>query len=212
VRVIPACTFGHQLTCPSILRHWDLRFPNSKGKSRAARDNSIPLLASPVDPTARHGAARGRGITSLAAGTGPSGSTLFALGCDSRVHAYALPSLHPHAGPADVLAHQEMATNSFYARLALSPCGRWLASGGTASAAFIFDVAQAGRVRRRGGASAGVCLRAQGGEVTAVTWAAGALATCADDGTVRVWRADFEGRWREGEGVQMGGCDLAWAV
>ena len=35
-------------------------------------------------------------------------------------------------------------------------------------------------------------LRGQTGEVGAMDWADGMLATCADDGTVRVWRPDVD--------------------
>ena len=38
----------------------------------------------------------------------------------------------------------------------------------------------------------GVELSGQKGEVGAVDWSLGSLATCADDGTVRVWRPDSE--------------------
>ncbi|KAI0036069.1 WD40-repeat-containing domain protein [Vararia minispora EC-137] len=172
-----------------ILRHWDLRFPKSRGKTKAARDNSIPAYMSPLDPTMLDGG-RARGITSLVAGMGPSGSTLFALGCDSRVHSYTLPSLHPLS---ESHAHPSMTTNSFYARLAISPCGRWLATGSTSGAAFVFDVSQVSILRRVGPKMDGVRLHAQVGEVTAVSWAEGMLATCSDDGTVRVWRVDSEG-------------------
>ena len=37
-----------------------------------------------------------------------------------------------------------------------------------------------------------VHLKAQSGEVGAVDWAEGSLATCADDGTVRIWRPDID--------------------
>ena len=38
----------------------------------------------------------------------------------------------------------------------------------------------------------GVELHGQRGEVGAVDWAEGMLATCADNGTVRIWRPDVE--------------------
>lgn len=38
----------------------------------------------------------------------------------------------------------------------------------------------------------GVELKGQDGEVSGVDWADSTLATCADDGTVRVWRPDIE--------------------
>lgn len=82
-----------------------------------------------------------------------------------------------------------MATNSFYVRTAVSPCGRWLASGGAGGSAFLFDIGAGGSEL---GCMEGVELRGQEGEVGTVDWADGAVATCADDGTVRVWRPDIE--------------------
>lgn len=40
--------------------------------------------------------------------------------------------------------------------------------------------------------STAVELKGQVGEVGALDWAEGMLATCADDGSIRVWRPDLE--------------------
>jgi denticleless len=56
---------------------------------------------------------------------------------------------------------------------------------------FLFDVSNASRVGRDLVGEA-VEMRGQKGEVGAVDWAEGCLASCADDGTVRVWRPDVE--------------------
>lgn len=87
-----------------------------------------------------------------------------------------------------------MKTNSFYVRVATSPCGRWLASGAAAAGSvFLYDISNAARAARDTSPPArGVQLAGQTGEVAALDWADGMLATCADDGTVRVWRADEE--------------------
>lgn len=83
-----------------------------------------------------------------------------------------------------------MQTNSFYVRAALSPCGRWLANGSTADGrVFLFDVGSS--ARWAGGSAQAVVLRGQRGEVGALDWAQGMLATCADDATVRIWRPDI---------------------
>lgn len=55
----------------------------------------------------------------------------------------------------------------------------------------MFDVSNAARPSSTAVQTA-VELRAQLGEVGAVDWASNTLATCADDGTVRVWRQDIE--------------------
>ena len=112
--------------------------------------------------------------------------------------------------PDQVFAHRHMATNSFYVRLAVSPCGRWLACGGASGSAFLFDVGVGSGLQRNEGAQRmGVELKGQDGEVGSVDWADGTLATCADDGTVRVWRTDLEGSeiYRaDPEGAGFGWC------
>lgn len=173
---------------------------------KAAKAALKPIHVSQMDPTTLQGTRRSRGITSLAAGHGPSVGYLFALGTDSRVHTYTLPSLEPLSGYKTCTSaeddpwmhtHDRMQTNSFYVRLAVSPCGQWLASGSAADGrVFLFDVSStvsSGRVRLGGYESGGaVELCGQTGEVGAIDWAEGMLATCADDATVRIWRPDVE--------------------
>lgn len=197
----------------SILRQWDFRLPATTS-SRAP----ISLTStSPTDPTVRHGALRPHGLTSLVAGHGPSAGLLFALGTDARVHVYASPTLSP-LPPFSVLSHPEMVTPSFYVRAALSPCGTWLATGGSGTdpSAFAFDVSgiasSAARGPFSGKASQGVQLRGQKGEVGAVAWTHDALATCADDGTVRVWRPDITAYRRCEQSPEEATWDCAWAV
>ncbi|KAI0332507.1 WD40 repeat-like protein [Cubamyces sp. BRFM 1775] len=192
-----------------VLNFWDLRLPSTNTRTRSkktAKQHPKPLFTS-VDPTAYGGSRRGRGITTLAHGTGPTASLVFALGIDSRVHTYSLPSLDALSGympsiatGADVAEMEDphafydprMKTNSFYVRMAASPCGRWLACGGAVDGkAYLYDVSAAGRTRSASGVR-GVELKGQTGEVGAVDWADGMLATCADDGTVRVWRPDMD--------------------
>lgn len=174
------------------------------------------MIQSPLDPTTQHGSLRPRGLTSLVAGHGPSAGLLFALGADARVHTYAQPTLHPLA-PHSALSHPALCAPSFYVRAALSPCGRWLATGGSGAnaAAFTFDVAGVAANAARGNAGAGVRgvqLRGQTGEVGAVDWAQGTLATCADDGTVRVWRPDVEAYRRCQKSPEEATWDYAWAI
>ena len=147
---------------------------------------------SEFDPTITEGARRARGLTSVVAGTGPTSGLLFGLGVDSRVHTYAASTLLP-LSQKGTLKHPNMHTNSFWVRLALSPDGRSLLSGSSGTnkgaSAFLFDVSQTALA-----ASsilpdfAGVELPGQKGEVGGVDWAQDMLATCSDDGTVRVWR------------------------
>ena len=161
-------------------------------KARYAKPKPpLAINSSSIDPTTLHGSRRPRGIIRLAAGTGPNAGLLFALGADSRIHTYSLPSLEPQKTS---FFHENMQTNSFYVGLALSPCGRWLASGGTGTrgSTFLFDVTNAARPWSAAVERDGVELRGQHGEIGGIDWAGEMLASCADDGTVRVWRPDIE--------------------
>lgn len=173
-----------------ILNLWDLRLPVLDDSKQPKRP---PCASSPDDATTMNGSCRPRGITSLYAGSGPTSGLLFALGADSRLYTYSSPSLIP----LEAETHPNLRT-SFYVRLSGSPCGRWLASGcsGKTGSSFLFDISNAARLSvpphsRRSMANA-VELRGHTGEVGAVDWAHEMLATCADDGTVRVWRPDYD--------------------
>ena len=74
-------------------------------------------------------------------------------------------------------SHPNMRNTSFYVRTSLSPCGRWLASGGADNGSvYLFDVSNAGRVQAGPGVGV-VELRGQKGEVGAVDWAENMVAS-----------------------------------
>src|SRR5882762_8856629 len=109
----------------------------------------IPTHTSSFDPTTLHGSRRPRGITSLVAGTGPTEGLFFGMGIDARIHTYAASTLLPISNSdTNVFSHESMQTPSFWVRVAVSPCGRWLARGssGKTGTAFLYDVSRAGRV------------------------------------------------------------------
>ena len=198
--------------CARILRYWDLRMPTSTKKAKSAKAKpATEVYTSATDPTILHGSLRPRGIVSLAKGTGPTAGLVFALGADSRVHTYALPSLTPLKTE---YTDANMQSNSFYVGLALSPCGRWLASGGTGKQGrtFLFDVSNAALPSSTAMPQTGVELGAQLGEVGAVDWTSTTLASCADDGTVRVWRPDIEMYRRCKEQPEEQRWDWSWAI
>lgn len=192
------------------LNLWDVRLPTNSTPKRSKSlkpPRAKPLFTSSCDPTTYSGTRRGRGITTLAAGSGPTAGLVYALGTDSRVHTYSAPWLEPLSGyPPTQLGthdpyahtHANMLTHLFYVRLAASPCGRWLAGGNAVDGrAYLFDVASAASATRakdvgQFGWDPPVELKGHTGEVGAMDWADGMLATCSDDGTVRVWKPDIE--------------------
>ncbi|KAI9001274.1 WD40 repeat-like protein [Trametes punicea] len=226
--------YGIVSSCSSdgVLNLWDVRLPSNNRRTRSkktANQQPKPVVTS-NDATTYAGSRRGRGITTLALGSGPTAALVFALGIDSRVHTYALPSLTPLSGHTSCASLRgdsdlvedprafwdpRMKTTSFYVRMATSPCGRWLATGGVADGkAYLYDISAAGRARDigRAGWGCGVELKGQTGEVGAVDWADGMLATCADDGTVRVWRPDVEVSRRCRDDPDEMRWDWAWST
>ena len=182
-----------------MLRLWDLRqaTPASKKAKSPKKRAILPAAISAFDPTIVEGARRARGLASIVAGTGPTYGLLFGLGVDSRVHTYDASTLLP-ISPKGTFKHPNMNTN-FWVRLALSPDGRSIACGSSGTnrgaSAFLFDVSQtAVAVPAIFPDTAGVELPGQKGDVGGVDWAQDMLATCADDGIVRVWRFDPEVR------------------
>lgn len=157
---------------------------------------------------------RPRGIVSLASGHGPTSGVFFGLGADSRVHTYTFPRLE--AQESVEFAHEHLQSSSFYVGLSVSPCGQWLASGGGTGlkgSAFLFDVTNATRPwRERSGGLEGIELEGQQGEVGAVDWGQDMLATCSDDGIVRIWRPDVEIRRKCAAEPEENQWNWTWAM
>lgn len=88
-----------------------------------------------------------------------------------------------------------LVSSSFYVRLALSPCGRFLAAGssGYAGETSIFDVSPpSARSLFEETRAANVVLRGHTAEVGGIDWAQGTLATCGDDNLIRMWRPNAD--------------------
>ncbi|KAF8592522.1 WD40 repeat-like protein [Ramaria rubella] len=160
-----------------VLRQWDLRYP-MKGQIR----NPVMMFKSCNDPTLASGS-RGRGISSLALGRNHSSGLVWGMAADSCIHTYTLPLSAPTS--QEKLTHPGLLVNSFYVKLAASPCGSWLASGSSGGGVYLWDVAN-----RSTRPEAAVELKPMGREIGAVDWTRDSLATCCDDGTVRIWRPD----------------------
>ncbi|KAJ7507500.1 cell division cycle protein cdt2 [Mycena galericulata] len=194
-----------------LLRCWDLRV-SKKSKSTKVKEPAC-LFSSPLDPTAWQASRRPRGIISLVDGTGPTAGLVFGLGSDSCIHTYARDSL---AAFGNSYTHENLQTN-FYVKLAISPCGRWLATGGTGrgsgapGSSFTFDVSNATRASGCTAAT-GVELKGACGDAGGVDWAADMLSTCWDDGMVRVWRPEIETYRACMERPEDKQWDWCWAV
>ena len=192
------------------MRLWDLRAPLARKQPPAKFKHTH---ATSTDPTTFNGS-RPRGIISVTQGHGPTAGFLFALAADSQIYTYSHASLEPISERS--YEHKNMKTNSFYVRVAASPCGRWLASGATAAGSvFLYDVSGASRSAVDEPLAAqvsGVQLTGQSGEVAALDWADEMVATCADDGTVRVWRPDEEVYSRCRKDPEESKWEWAWST
>lgn len=197
-----------QVSIISVLKCWDLRHPETPRKSKSAKSLLPPELHSSMDPTILNGSRRPRGIVSMTCGIGPTAGLIFALAADSTVHTYDLPTLSLQSS---TYSHENLQTSSFYLGLSLSPCGRWLASGGSGNkgSAFLFDVERA--ANPVSGVQTGIELRGGAAEVGAVDWAHDTISTCADDGVVRVWRPDLATRLKCAETPEESKWDWLWA-
>jgi denticleless len=83
------------------------------------------------------------------------------------IHSYTLPlSVHSDASMCNQLSHPGLFVNSFYVKLAISPCGSWLASGSSGGGIYLWDVASRPSHQRKA-----VELKSAGQEVSAVDWA-----------------------------------------
>ncbi|KAJ7591342.1 WD40-repeat-containing domain protein [Mycena floridula] len=166
-----------------VLRSWDLRMVAKAPKKR------LPVDFSETDSTLSHGSSRSRGILSLKAGSGPTAGLIFGLGFD-RIHTYSLSNLE---ALKISFSHPDMQIRSFVADMAMSPCGRWLASGsdGKSPSTFVFDVSNASRPYATPHPSIHLEGAPNEGQITVVDWADGMLATCADQ-VIRVWRPDID--------------------
>jgi denticleless len=174
------------LTRRRVVKLWDLR------KTHTKRANPVPVAAS-------HDLTRGRGLSSLAQGS--NGTRLHALGIDSSL--YTLDPLalahDEHLLPAVRPNGLAQGNATFYVRLAVRPCGRFVVSGTSKNDALVWD-------SEAPAYAAPVRLSGHKGEVGAVDWGRDAvrplyspshridanptaqIATCGDDMQVRLWR------------------------
>lgn len=191
-----------------IVKLWDLRFASGPSRSTRNRSSASPLGQLPDPTLCAPGARRSRSVNSLV--ESPLTGDLYALCGDSKVHTLRPSAYHdastasasPEAIRPGVYTDPALLVNSFYIRLALSPCGRYLSSGSARGgvASWAVDTRETGggggggseAVRLRMGMGGSAWAAGREREMGAVDWGRDVLAACADDLATRIWRADPE--------------------
>ncbi|KAF8330809.1 WD40-repeat-containing domain protein [Cantharellus anzutake] len=208
-----------------ILKIWDARFMGdfrtspSRG-SKPTTDVDLSLFDLTYDATIlkpdSHGdlvsnlgpGSRARGISSVAVDP-ISGDSVWALSRNGSIYSYRLGQLFDaSSAPKDIplpVTHPCLEVDSFYPRLALSPCGAFLAVGSSNGRLVLWDTKSLLSLGINAKEEA-VILEAHTAEVSSVDWSQDELLTSSDDCTVRVWRKD-PGRARELRDYEPG-CGL----
>ncbi|KAJ2722303.1 hypothetical protein GGI07_003385 [Coemansia sp. Benny D115] len=155
----------------ATVKIWDMRaVPQARGLPRAVAESLAPQ-------------GRARGLSSLALDT--SGSRLYAACNDGRVYVHGVQALQG-AGPLGMLEAPAFECRGFGAGVAVGGLGGAFVAAGSATGAVVLW-----EVDRLGCASGGrrVVLRGHTREAGSVAWnpARTQLASCADDGTMRLW-------------------------
>ncbi|KAM0791339.1 hypothetical protein ACM66B_005807 [Microbotryomycetes sp. NB124-2] len=167
---------GHLLasagSADSVIKVWDLRRSHSKRVNPVSVENNDEW-ASNADSIRSHG------IASMA--VAPDGRKLYALCKDSRIYAFD-PFDLTRPEPLASFSDPRALFGTFYIRLAVSPCSRYIASGSSHGSIFLWDAEGSGRD----------AVRVQGHEkeVSGLSWGRDRIASCADDSLVRVWNLD----------------------
>ncbi|KAJ2759532.1 hypothetical protein IWQ56_005715, partial [Coemansia nantahalensis] len=157
-----------------IVKYWDLRMRAAPRASTLPTPVAASQLLSPTR--------RSRGTSSLL--LSPDGARLYSACNDSRVYAHNALALEQ---PIAQLAAPEFECQSFNIGLAASPCGRHLAAGSSSGSVVVWEL------DRLGANSSGrrAVLQGHVKEAGCVAWYPGGervqLATCGDDGILRVW-------------------------
>lgn len=175
----PSADLAPPATRPSCahskIKFWDLR--NGRSPEQLGHIDAAPAAGAPAD------APRVRGFCCL--DVDPAGLRLLGGCTGGKVHLYDL--LRPGAGPTHTL--EGHSSETFYVKAVFSPDGRHVASGSSDKRAYLWDVQRP--------SAPPVRLAGHAGEVTTLDFCHDAtpslrhsLASCSDDGTVRVWERE----------------------
>lgn len=163
----------------SAVKLWDLR-------QLAEPRELLSVDLQPQGPGPDGRPSRARGVCNL--DLDESGLQLLCATTGGRAH--VLDLLRPERGA--VATFSGHASETFYVKACFSPDGQYVCSGSSDKNAYVWHAAQP--------ALPALQLVGHGGEVTAVDWCrsvpcahARMVATCSDDGTVRVWGREGHG-------------------
>jgi denticleless len=200
------------------VRLWDLRFPAPTARFPDPRPTHSHARFLPDPTLGLPSSRRPRGIHSLV--ESPTSGDIYALTGDSNVHTLrpAYASLTPNFDdPAfqqailpDFYASKDLHVQTFFVRMALSPDGRYLATGNSKAGVVTFDTREK---RSKGvvfdlGKDPEYWPKGRAREVTSVDWGRDCMAACADDRVTRIWRSDGD-RKEQDEWGSIGGEEVA---
>ncbi|RKP05845.1 WD40-repeat-containing domain protein [Thamnocephalis sphaerospora] len=157
-----------------IIKYWDIR----QHGSYSSRDAPTPVATSEYGGAGK----RPHGIAALT--LDESGTRVFAASTDNHIYQYDARFLGTANAAYTAPTYR---CSNFYVGIAISPDDRFLLSGSCDRSAYIWGL------DATPSAEGPLILQAHSGEVSHVAWCptdVSQLATCSDDGTLRVWNVD----------------------
>ncbi|KAI5479845.1 hypothetical protein MNV49_002403 [Pseudohyphozyma bogoriensis] len=156
----------------SIIKIWDLR------KNQTRRVNPVFVETNDV-AVASTNQLRPHGISSMV--MAPNGQKIYGLSTDSKIYSFDPHNL-TQAVPLTTFTHPQLSCATFYVRISVSPCSRFLASGSSDGSVLLWDT--------EGPGNDGVRVLGHEKETAGLDWGYDTLASCSDDHLVRAWKFD----------------------
>ena len=158
----------------SRVKLWDIRLPKGEGHMGPGP----PVVES---RPSSYGANSSRGVVGMVL---TDAGTVVTLSRGSVLTAFDRITLRPmNVAFQDTL----LSTNSAYAKIALSPCHRWIAAGGTYGVVVVINVEKLGVPLDAARKPSPLYLTATETEVNGLAWGTGMLIAATDDGLFRRW-------------------------